>query len=106
MRTWGPHVRPRTGTALWLARSLWPLQLKAGYWDEVLPALRDAARCADESRADERMAAALHFQPAHCLGETGRWEQGNAEALLPASAAPHRAYLAGLRRRCEAAIDR
>ncbi|MFF6792065.1 ATP-binding protein [Streptomyces filamentosus] len=65
----------RTDTALWLARSLWPLQLKAGYWDEVLPALRDAARCAEETRADERTAAALHFQLAHCLGETGRWEQ-------------------------------
>ncbi|MFI1712580.1 ATP-binding protein [Streptomyces litmocidini] len=70
----------RTDTALWLARSLWPLQLKAGYWDEVLPALRDAARHAEESRADERMAAALHFQLAHCLGETGRWEQANRAA--------------------------
>ncbi|WP_318209269.1 ATP-binding protein [Streptomyces sp. SJL17-1] len=70
----------RTATALWLARSLWPLQLKAGYWDEVLPALRDAARCAEESRADERMAAALHFQLAHCLGETGRWEQAGRAA--------------------------
>ncbi|MFF0477522.1 ATP-binding protein [Streptomyces sp. NPDC004284] len=70
----------RTGTALWLARSLWPLQLKAGYWDEVLPALRDAARCAEESRADERMTAALHFQLAHCLGETGRGEQANRAA--------------------------
>ncbi|WP_433395206.1 hypothetical protein [Streptomyces sp. CA-146814] len=31
-------------TALRLARVLWPLQLKAGYWDEVLPALRFAHR--------------------------------------------------------------
>lgn len=31
-------------TALRLARALWPLQLKAGYWDEVLPALRFAHR--------------------------------------------------------------
>ncbi|WP_282695979.1 tetratricopeptide repeat protein [Streptomyces sp. CC208A] len=70
----------RTGTALWLARALWPLQLKAGYWDEVLPALRSAARCAEESRADERTAAALHFQLAHCLGEMGRWEQAGRAA--------------------------
>ncbi|MFD4372469.1 ATP-binding protein [Streptomyces sp. NPDC058486] len=70
----------RTDTALWLARALWPLQLKAGYWDEALPALRDAARYAEESRADERMAAALHFQLAHCLGELGRWEQANRAA--------------------------
>ncbi|WP_405939290.1 ATP-binding protein [Streptomyces sp. NBC_00726] len=69
-----------TGTVLWLARSLWPLQLKAGYWDEVLPALRTAARCAEENRADERMAAALHFQLAHCLGEMRRGEQANRAA--------------------------
>ncbi|MEU4090536.1 ATP-binding protein [Streptomyces aureus] len=65
----------QTDTALWLARSLWPLQLKAGYWDEVLPALRDGARCAEENRVDERMTASLHFQLAHCLGEMGRYEQ-------------------------------
>ncbi|MGW4319699.1 ATP-binding protein [Streptomyces sp. NPDC004684] len=70
----------RITTALWLARALWPLQLKAGYWDEVLPALRDAARCAEENRADERTAAALHFQLAHCLGEMRREEQANRAA--------------------------
>ncbi|MGA5067812.1 ATP-binding protein [Streptomyces exfoliatus] len=70
----------RITTALWLARALWPLQLKAGHWDEVLPALRDAARCAEENRADERTAGALHFQLAHCLGELGRWEQANRAA--------------------------
>ncbi|NEA46739.1 ATP-binding protein [Streptomyces sp. SID10815] len=70
----------RITVALWLARALWPLQLKAGYWDEVLPALRDAARCAEENRADERMAGALHFQLAHCLGEMRREEQANRAA--------------------------
>ncbi|MFF9473920.1 hypothetical protein ACF1E9_15050 [Streptomyces roseolus] len=63
----------------WLARSLWPLQLKAGYWD-VLPALRDASRCAEEAGADGRTAGALHFQLAHCLGEMGRWEQAHRAA--------------------------
>ncbi|WP_455361753.1 ATP-binding protein [Streptomyces sp. SYSU K21746] len=67
-------------TALRLTRALWPLQLKAGYWDEVLPALRIAARCADEHRPDSRMAGALHFQLAHCLGELGRSEQADREA--------------------------
>ncbi|MGW8760991.1 ATP-binding protein [Streptomyces sp. NPDC055815] len=67
-------------TALRLARALWPLQLKAGHWDEVLPALRTAARCAEEHRADPRTAGALSFQLAHCLGETGRWEQANRAA--------------------------
>ncbi|MFI8402830.1 ATP-binding protein [Streptomyces sp. NPDC085463] len=70
----------RITTALRLARTLWPLQLKAGHWDEVLPALRAAARCAEENEADARMAGALHFQLAHCLGELGRWEQANRAA--------------------------
>ncbi|MYX12039.1 ATP-binding protein [Streptomyces sp. SID8374] len=67
-------------TALRLARALWPLQLKAGYWDDVLPALRLAARCADEHRPDSRMAGALHFQLAHCLGELGREEEADRAA--------------------------
>ncbi|MEK8170902.1 hypothetical protein NKH77_19095 [Streptomyces sp. M19] len=50
-----------TTVALRLARALWPLQLKAGYWDEVLPALRVATRCADEHQPNSRVAAALHF---------------------------------------------
>lgn len=72
----------RTTTALRLARALWPLQLKAGYGDEVLPALRVAARCADEhdGDVDHRVAGALHFQLAHCLGELGRWEQADRAA--------------------------
>ncbi|MFD3740223.1 hypothetical protein [Streptomyces sp. NPDC058629] len=67
-------------TALRLARALWPLQLKAGYWDDVLPALRLAARCADEHRPDSRMTGALHFQLAHCLGELGREEEADRAA--------------------------
>ncbi|MEU6662526.1 ATP-binding protein [Streptomyces sp. NPDC046821] len=77
-------------TALRLARALWPLQLKAGYWDEVLPALRVAVRCADEREresrepearmAEARMAGALHFQLAHCLGELKQFEDAGREA--------------------------
>ncbi|MFE0172068.1 ATP-binding protein [Streptomyces sp. NPDC059002] len=66
--------------ALRLARALWPLQLKAGYWDEVLPALRVATRCADEHQPNSRTAAALHFQLAHCLGELEQWEEAEQEA--------------------------
>ncbi|WP_328946684.1 tetratricopeptide repeat protein [Streptomyces sp. NBC_00250] len=82
----------RTTTALRLARALWPLQLKAGYGDEVLPALRVAARCADEqdrSDVDHRTAGALHFQLAHCLGELGRRE--HAERAAHAAVAHERA---------------
>ncbi|MEW1616327.1 MULTISPECIES: hypothetical protein [unclassified Streptomyces] len=69
-----------TTTALRLGRTLWPLQLKAGHWDDVLPALRLAARCADEHQPASRIAGALHFQLAHCLGELGRWEEADREA--------------------------
>ncbi|MFF8732051.1 ATP-binding protein [Streptomyces sp. NPDC015171] len=75
-----------TTTALRLGRALWPLQLKAGHWDEVLPALRIAARCADEHQPGSRIAGALHFQLAHCLGELGRWEEADREADAAARA--------------------
>ncbi|MFI8929981.1 ATP-binding protein [Streptomyces sp. NPDC053474] len=70
----------QTDTALRLARALWPLQLKAGHWDTVLPALRAAARLADEELPGSRMAGALHFQLGLCLGELGRWEEAHQEA--------------------------
>ncbi|MDQ0994405.1 ATP-binding protein [Streptomyces sp. V3I7] len=76
-------------TALRLARTLWPLQLKAGHWDEVLPALHLAARCADEHRPGSRTAAGLHFQLGHCLGELERWEE--AERAAHAAVACERA---------------
>jgi tetratricopeptide (TPR) repeat protein len=69
-----------TTTALRLARALWPLQLKAGYWDDVLPGLRLAARCADTHQPRTRMAGALHFQLAHCLDQLGRHEEADREA--------------------------
>ncbi|WP_424212911.1 ATP-binding protein [Streptomyces sp. BI20] len=67
----------RIDTALLLARALWPLQLQAGHWDELLPALRAAARCADEERPGTRIAGALHFQLAQCLGELKRREEAD-----------------------------
>ncbi|CAL9517191.1 hypothetical protein SUDANB19_03773 [Streptomyces sp. enrichment culture] len=65
-----------------LARTLWPLVLKAGYWAEALPALRTAARCADERRPESSTSAALHFQLAHCLGQLRRWEEAEHEARM------------------------
>jgi tetratricopeptide (TPR) repeat protein len=76
----------RTVTAAGLARALWPLQLKAGHWDEVLPALRTAARCADERRLDARTSGALHFQLAHCLGELRRWDEADEAARVAVAA--------------------
>ncbi|MBC3986400.1 ATP-binding protein [Streptomyces sp. AC536] len=63
-----------------LARALWPVQLKLGYWDEALPALRIAARLVDAYRPETRMAGALHFQLAHCLGALERWEEADRAA--------------------------
>ncbi|WP_328299231.1 ATP-binding protein [Streptomyces sp. NBC_00435] len=80
------------GTALRLGRALWPLQLKSGYWDEVLPALRAAARSADDHQPLSRMAGALHFQLAHCLGELGHADDADVQAraaLACESAAGH-----------------
>ncbi|MCS0603101.1 tetratricopeptide repeat protein [Streptomyces sp. LP11] len=88
-------------TALRLARALWPLQLKAGHWDEVLPALHAATRCADRHRPDSRMAGALHFQLAHCLGELGRGE--DADRAASAAVACERA--AGHRRGEASAVE-
>ncbi|MGW0300981.1 ATP-binding protein [Streptomyces anthocyanicus] len=71
----------QTTIALRLARALWPLQLKAGHWDEVLPALRIATRSADTHRPRTRMAGALHFQLAHCLDQLGRREEADRAVL-------------------------
>ncbi|WHM37868.1 ATP-binding protein [Streptomyces sp. BPTC-684] len=84
-----------TTTALRLAGALWPLHLKAGHWDEVLPALRVAARCADEHRPGSRIAGALHFQLAHCLGELGRWEEADREADAATRAEREAGHLRG-----------
>ncbi|MCJ1678496.1 ATP-binding protein [Streptomyces sp. APSN-46.1] len=82
-------------TALSLARALWPLQLKAGYWDEVLPALRVAVRCVEEHRPDPRTAGALHFQLGHCLGELGRGDEAQAAALAAVAAERAAGHLRG-----------
>lgn len=63
--------------ALSFARALWPLQLKAGRWDEVLPALQFAAERADAKYPETRTSGALHFQVAHGLGELKRWDEAD-----------------------------
>ncbi|MFH8533901.1 tetratricopeptide repeat protein [Streptomyces tendae] len=64
-------------TALRLARALWPLQLKAGHWDDVRPALRRAARLADAEQPHTPMAGALHLQLAHCLDQLGHRQEAD-----------------------------
>ncbi|MFE7315684.1 ATP-binding protein [Streptomyces sp. NPDC057555] len=81
--------------ALRLARALWPLQLKAGHWDEVLPALQIAVRCADAQHPDSRTAAGLHFQLGHCLGELQRWEEADREIRCAVAAERAAGHLLG-----------
>ncbi|MCF1598475.1 NB-ARC domain-containing protein [Streptomyces muensis] len=79
-------------TVVGLGQSLWPLQLKAGHLDVVLPALEVAVRVADGERfSGTRTAGALHFQLAHCLMELNRWAGADREAR----AAAHHEQAAG-----------
>lgn len=59
-------------TAVRLCRSLWPLQLKAGHHEMLLPALRIGARLIDAHRPTSLDAGALHAQLAHSLTELKR----------------------------------
>jgi tetratricopeptide (TPR) repeat protein len=91
----------RADAVVGFARALWPLQLKGGRWDEVLPALRIAAGYADAGHLDPRAAGALHFQLSHCLGQLGGWDE--ADAAAHAAVAAERA--AGHRRGEASAVE-
>ncbi|MGW8884906.1 tetratricopeptide repeat protein [Streptomyces sp. NPDC055749] len=71
-------------TVVRLCRSLWPLQLKAGQHEMLLPALRTGARIADTHCPGTTNAGALHAQLAHTLTELMRWDEAEAEALAAA----------------------
>lgn len=71
-------------TVVLLCRSLWPLQLKAGHHEVLLPALRAGARVADEHFPGTRTSGALHAQLAHTLTELRRWDEAEPEAVAAA----------------------
>ncbi|MEV0171482.1 tetratricopeptide repeat protein [Streptomyces sp. NPDC050803] len=71
-------------TVLLLCRALWPLQLKAGHHDTLLPALRIGARVADTHAPGTRTSGALHAQLAHTLTELSLWDEAEPEALAAA----------------------
>ncbi len=71
-------------TVLTLCRALWPLQLKAGHHEAVLPALRIGTAVADAQVPGSRTAGALHVQLAHTLGELQLWDEAGAEAAAAA----------------------
>ncbi|MCS0637488.1 tetratricopeptide repeat protein [Streptomyces sp. LP05-1] len=67
-------------TVLRLARSLWPVQLKAGRHEELLPGLLLAARTADAHAPGTRAAGAVHAQLAHTLTELRRFPDAERHA--------------------------
>ncbi|WP_405889006.1 tetratricopeptide repeat protein [Streptomyces sp. NBC_01136] len=71
-------------TVVRLCQALWPLQLKAGQHDVLLPALRVGARTADTHIPGTRAAGALHAQLAHTLTELRRWDEAEPEARAAA----------------------
>ncbi|MDQ0988134.1 tetratricopeptide repeat protein [Streptomyces sp. V2I9] len=71
-------------TLLTLCRALWPLQLKAGHHETLLPALRIGAAVADAQAPGSRAAGALHFQLAHTLGELQLADEAAAQAAAAA----------------------
>ncbi|MFI5741103.1 tetratricopeptide repeat protein [Streptomyces anulatus] len=71
-------------TVLTLCRALWPLQLKAGHHEAVLPALRAGTAVADDQVPGSRTAGALHVQLAHTMGELQLWDEAGAEAAAAA----------------------
>ncbi|MBD0843763.1 tetratricopeptide repeat protein [Streptomyces sp. TRM68416] len=73
-----------TDTVLLLCQALWPLQLKAGHHDVLLPALRIGTRVADTHAPGTRTSGALHAQLAHTLTELRRWDEAEPEALAAA----------------------
>ncbi|WP_241837964.1 ATP-binding protein [Streptomyces sp. CB03234] len=75
-------------TVTLLGRALWPLQLKAGHHDELLPALRLAVATAATHRPGTRVAGALRFQLAHSLIESQAYQE--AEEHVRAAVADER----------------
>jgi len=72
-------------TAVLLAQALWPLQLKAGHHDELVPALGLGARTADARFPGSRTAGALHAHLALSLTELRRYAEAETEATAAAS---------------------
>lgn len=73
-------------TVVRLCQALWPLQLKAGHHDILLPALQAGARTADAHFPGSRTAGSLHAQLAHTYTELRRWDEAEPEAVAAARA--------------------
>ncbi|MEV6418239.1 tetratricopeptide repeat protein [Streptomyces sp. NPDC051662] len=78
-----------------LCQALWPLQLKAGYHDELLPALRAGARVADAHDPGSQMAGRTHLLLALDLMELRRYEETELEMTAAARAEERSGHLRG-----------
>ncbi|GAA3486667.1 tetratricopeptide repeat protein [Streptomyces cremeus] len=82
----------RPDTVCRLVRAMWPLQLKAGHLDVLLPALHTGARTADAHFPGTRTAAMMHAHLGFALTALERHEEAERELLAAArdeSAAGH-----------------
>ncbi|MBD0747772.1 tetratricopeptide repeat protein [Streptomyces sp. CBMA152] len=78
-----------------LNEALWPLQLKMGCHDELLPALRAGVRAADARDPDSRAAGRMHTLLGLDLTELGRWDEAEAEFLAAAEAERRAGHVRG-----------
>ncbi|MEW2544543.1 tetratricopeptide repeat protein [Streptomyces sp. NPDC047002] len=69
-----------------LVQALWPVQLKAGLHDEVLPALRDGVRTAGLHAPRSREAGRMHSLLGLALTELGRYDEAEPQFLRAAEA--------------------
>lgn len=82
-------------TACTLMEALWAVQLKAGQHETLLPALRVAARVADEVCPRTRMAGRMHVCLASALIETLDFDEAEREAEAALVAERHAGHLRG-----------
>ncbi|MEV7084958.1 tetratricopeptide repeat protein [Streptomyces sp. NPDC093085] len=78
-----------------LCQALWPLQLKAGHHDEILPALRAGARVADARHPGSQWAGRMHTLLALNLMELREEEAAESELTLAAQAEETAGHLLG-----------
>ncbi|MGW2054356.1 tetratricopeptide repeat protein [Streptomyces sp. NPDC001840] len=78
-----------------LCQALWPLQLKAGHHDVILPALRVGARAADAHAPMSRMAGRMHSLLALDLVELWQFEEAGRELAAAARAEQESGHLRG-----------
>jgi len=73
-------------TVFYLCQAVWPVQLKAGHVEEILPALRTGARLADEAFPGTDMAGRAHAQLGLALKDLRQDQEAVAQLEAAATA--------------------